>query len=99
MALISGKKMHVFVEVPDGTVYDISGYVNNMSIRQNMDLATEVDFSLMGSVTMFSGDAFGDVLLEKRAAPEWQCSYCQSPNSKIHRHCTQCGGSRSFIYE
>jgi len=95
-----GEQIKVLMQTADGIVHDISGYVSEFSITQNIDGMTYVDTRIVGSggYNRFLSDEWESEVSEKKSKKEWECDWCHSPNVWRDRHCTQCGGIRSFIY-
>ena len=57
-------------------------------------------FKIQGDVFNLFSDVEWEREVENRLlSKEWQCDWCRSPNEWMDKQCTQCGGSRSFIYD
>jgi len=57
------------------------------------------EFTAITNPMSTTGEEFMNAVEEKQSASEWMCTWCHSPNNKTDKHCSQCGGARSFIYE
>lgn len=93
----------VLIEMSDGRVYDISGYTTSLIWKQSgYDGLYELEISLVGdpaAIQPMMSKRWLTKIEAMRTSLEWMCSRCAAPNTREDRQCTQCGASRSFLYD
>lgn len=87
----------VFVETPDGLIWEFDAYTSSISINSPIDGALTYEIILNGSSAAVKTNKAN--LLEKRKGSEWECSHCKRPNHREKEVCESCGSVRSFIYD
>lgn len=108
MSICAGKPVRVTVEMADGMV--LSGEAAVMSATLFNNMHDEYDFG--GSFVQvhershweMTLSGFGEFLAheefirETRAAAEWLCVFCKTPNPREERRCDGCGAPRPVAY-
>lgn len=105
MALRAGEKVRLYLESPDGRVYDITGTVEHVSISVDHVMAfselggyhshvrqpeVTAELTIRGDhMHMFSSDQMEDLVETQRDKQEWECSYCGHINPMSARYCGQ----------
>ena len=90
----------VHVSIPDGSVYEFpDAYLTGLSVETVIDGTVVVSGDIRGACSRFACDEWNKHVNRPRRSGEWMCNYCNSPNDYKERHCSQCGATRSFIYE
>jgi hypothetical protein len=110
MAISTGR-MKVFIEVEDGTIYNLDGLATDVQLTHRTDLIDVSSYANPGATIRgmrsieFSihGVCTSDVITTKevsamRTAAEWKCTYCGRPNKRQRETCKSCGAVRSFLY-
>ena len=92
--IMAGKQMKVFIELSDGTMYDLDGMATSVQLNSSYNGVVEFEIHGISDGAIMS---YNDIR-QKRTASEWACTYCNRPNSRKDETCKSCGGVRSFLY-
>lgn len=93
MAVQVAEKIKVYIETPGGTISEITGYVQSISVTCGYG-PTRTDISILGHSIITDRNE----ITARRQAPEWKCDHCGRVNKMERTTCDGCGAGRSFIY-
>jgi hypothetical protein len=111
--LLDGQ-LKVYIERPDGTVIEMTGVATSLSVSHDIGYLTSIDSAydlthgsrhsyeliIQGTGSpVYTSKQWRKEVTARRTASEWMCDYCESPNFRKDRFCTQCGKARSFLYD